>query len=48
MLLLRLEGEGVDDFLSNDNVGGDVPVLNESSLRMINIVRKMRFKSVSE
>jgi hypothetical protein len=38
----------MDDFLSNDNVGEDVPVLNESGLRKINIVRKMRFKSVNE
>jgi hypothetical protein len=30
--------EGVDYFLRDDNVGGDVPILNKSSLSIVNEV----------
>jgi hypothetical protein len=48
LLLPSPEGEGMNDLLSNDNIGRDVSVLNESSLRVINIVGEVRLKSVSQ
>jgi hypothetical protein len=32
--------KGVNDFLSDDDVGGYVPVLNESSLGIVNKIGK--------
>jgi hypothetical protein len=33
----------MDDFRRDDNIGGDVPIFNKSSLRVINVVREMMF-----
>jgi hypothetical protein len=38
--------EGVDDFLSDDNIGRNMPILNESRLGVVNEVGEMRFKSI--
>lgn len=38
----------MDNFLGNDYIGRNVSVRNKHSLRMINKVWKMRFKSLSK
>jgi hypothetical protein len=38
--------EGVDDFLSDDNIGRNMPILNESRLGVVNEVGEMWFKSI--
>ena len=38
----------MDDFLGNDNVGRNMPILDESSLGMINVVGKVRLQSISQ
>ena len=48
LLLPILKSEGVDYFLSDDDVGRYVPVLNKSSMRVINIVRQVRLKSIGK
>jgi hypothetical protein len=43
---LTLQMEGVDNFLSDDNIGRNMPVLNKSSLGVIDVVGKIGFKSI--
>ena len=38
----------MDYFLSDDDVGRYVPILNKSSMRVINIVRQVRLKSIGK
>jgi len=38
--------EGVDDFLSDDNIGRNMPILNENRLGVVNEVGETRFKSI--
>lgn len=38
----------MDDFLGDDDIGGNMPVLDDSSLRLINEFRQVRFKSISK
>jgi hypothetical protein len=40
--------KGVNDFLSDDDVGGYVPVLNESSLGIVNKIGKVRFEMINK
>lgn len=48
MVLPRFNGKGMNNFLSDDNVGRDEPVLNKSGLRVINVIGQMRFKSITQ
>lgn len=43
-----LQIERMHDFLSDDNVGGYVHVLDKSSLSLINEIREVRFESISK
>ena len=36
----------MNDFLSDDNIGGNMPILDKSRLGMVDEPRKMRFKSI--
>jgi hypothetical protein len=40
--------KGVNDFLSDDDVGGDVPVLNKISLGIVNKIGKVQFEMTSK
>jgi hypothetical protein len=38
--------EGVDNLLSDDNIGRNMPVLNQNSLGVVDVVGKIGFKSI--
>lgn len=48
MMLPGFKGERVNNFLSDDNIRRNVPVLYESCLGVINIIRQVRFQSISK
>ena len=46
LMLPTLQVEGMDDLLGNNYVGRDLPILNKSSLGMVDVVGKMGLKSI--
>jgi hypothetical protein len=48
LVLPTSETEGVDDFLCDDNIRGNMSVLNKSRLRKVNKPREMGLQSVSQ
>ena len=40
--------ERVDNFLRNDNIRRNMPVLNKSRLSIVNETRKVRFESICQ
>lgn len=46
LLAPRLNVKRVDQFLSDDNIERDMPILNKSNLRVINKIRKMYLESI--
>lgn len=48
LLVPILEGKGVDYFLGDNNIRRNVPILDESSLGLINEGREVRLKPINQ
>ena len=48
MLVPSLKAKIMNNLLGNNNVGGDVPILNKGNLGIINVIREQRLQSISE
>jgi hypothetical protein len=48
MLVPSLKTKRMNNLLSNDNIRGDVPILNKGGLGIVNVIRKQRLQSISK
>ena len=47
-MVLGLERKGANNFLGDNNIGRNVPIIDESSLGLINEGREVRLKPISQ
>ena len=47
-MFIDLKIEGVENLLSDDNIGSNMPVSNKSWLGLIDVAREMVFEAVSQ